>query len=425
MGTDDLAERLRALRTKAAAPKVATPALAEPAKSSTVGQRVARDIEGDAVEKLLAQSRDEVDVAREHGELPSGHSSPLSRASSSPTPLDVGIEGEALTNLASEAVSDANAVPNGNRKVIAAAAKRQAVTDGAAGDRRLIPVAKEWPHLVRPNSGQLGFDADQDDGAMASELAEAMGEVEPTPFPESSNVGPSKRAATSLPPAENNEEDDVEREAADLIARFTALRPSASLNVSTSSAASLSQGMPSTSNSDFGRDLGDGDDGDDGDDRMAATLFPSAPSDAFPSLSEPSHPTLGPEHNDISADIDLSPFRRLVGKDLNIEQRLANLGRNDESVLPSTPGADGGEEDETTFCSLCAEDASLTCSCPDDEYEGCAGDAYCSQCWVEAHGGMSKDELRDHRTKDVPARRRQRGAKGMGGIGGRKRAMAA
>ncbi|PWN26086.1 hypothetical protein BDZ90DRAFT_233671 [Jaminaea rosea] len=425
MGTDDLAERLRALRTKAAAPKVATSALAEPAKPSTVGQRVARDIEGDAVEKLLAQSRDEIDVAREHGELTSGHSSPLSRASSAPAPLDVGIEGKALANLASEAVSDANAVLNGNRKVIAAAAKQQAGTDGAAKDRRLIPVAKEWPHLVRPNSGQLGFDADQDDGAMASELAEAMGEMETTPFTESSNVGPSKRAATSIPPAENNKEDDVEREAADLIARFTALRSSASCNVSTSSAASLSQGMPSAATSSgLGRSLDDGHDGDD-DDRMTATIFPSAPSDALPSLPEPSHPTLGPEHNDISADIDLSPFRRLVGKDLNIQQRLANLGRNDEPSFPSTPGGGGGEEDETTFCSLCAEDASLTCSCPDDEYEGCAGDAYCSQCWVEAHGSMSKDELRDHRTKDVPARRRQRGAKGMGGIGGRRRAMAA
>jgi hypothetical protein len=50
------------------------------------------------------------------------------------------------------------------------------------------------------------------------------------------------------------------------------------------------------------------------------------------------------------------------------------------------------------------------------------GDVYCSECWVQAHEGMEREELREHRTRDLPKRggrgSRGGGTKKMGGSGG-------
>lgn len=151
--------------------------------------------------------------------------------------------------------------------------------------------------------------------------------------------------------------------------------------------------------------------------------------------SQPTHPSLGSEHNDIPADRDLDPFRELVGKRLDVSRlalhppksKSGSADGENAFALPSPPSSDRSEDEPGhIFCSLCADGASLKCCPPgcvegfddgDDDspaenLEGCAGDAYCSSCWVEAHSGMDRDELRDHRTKNLPpARRRGQGKK--------------
>lgn len=223
-------------------------------------------------------------------------------------------------------------------------------------------------------------------------------------------------------PAKSYDDDNT----ADLMARFSALRPS---NASSASVAtSPPRSDPAAS------------------DPFAFLGLPSVP-DAEPTLPdvpdtqpEASHPTLGPAHSDIPADRDLDPFRTLVGRDLDVnrlgEVGPANLqGKSGKkgkdpyvSILPSPPRSDDDDADAggDEVCSICTNDASLACFSPLDPMDGCAGDMYCSECWVEGHARMDRDELKEHRTRDViPARARGQRCQRGGKPSVRKRAMAA
>ncbi|CAO1634553.1 unnamed protein product [Parajaminaea phylloscopi] len=165
-----------------------------------------------------------------------------------------------------------------------------------------------------------------------------------------------------------------------------------------------------------------------------------------PAKTSAPHPSLGEGHADIPADRDLDPFRKLVRPDLDVTKLPITSETRQESLFPAVPQLKSREDGDAgshniRFCSLCTEDATVRCCPPgftdnrlsedldlcDDEdlnsesLEGCAGDAYCSSCWVEAHSGMGRDELRDHRTKDLPAfsLRRKRGGSASGSGYGR------
>lgn len=136
--------------------------------------------------------------------------------------------------------------------------------------------------------------------------------------------------------------------------------------------------------------------------------LPSVP-ETLPSI--PTHPTLGPNHSDISSTLDLSPFRKLVSGDLDVRD------------LPLSHRVDDDEVEK--WCTICTEDATVSCFSPLDEDDGCAGDLYCAKCWVEGHGGMGREELREHRTKEVGGAKGRSDKRGGGGAPGGKKALAA
>ncbi|CAO1625344.1 unnamed protein product [Sympodiomycopsis kandeliae] len=128
------------------------------------------------------------------------------------------------------------------------------------------------------------------------------------------------------------------------------------------------------------------------DDSLLGLNLPSVPSTLAvhsPSDSHLGHPSLGSSHTDIEDSTDLAPFRALVSSKMDVNRLTA----------PTTTLTH--KEKEKIWCSICTSDATVSCFSPRDEDEGCMGDEYCSSCWVQAHGSMGREELMEHRTREI------------------------
>lgn len=312
----------------------------------------------------------------------------------------------------------------------------------------LVVEPKERPQLV------VKGDAAEYSSQLASELADALGDDEPVREQSSSAEDASLSALAKHQPqaVAQYETDDVTRDGDDieddekvnaLMARFSALRDSntaatqehpqtdhdksaaarsdhdnrGKMDDIESRLAALRGGKAATCKtpSTNGASLNHDDPPPQSSSSIALSsldLLPSVPTALPP--ARPAHPTLGSDHADIPSDTDLSPFRRLASGELDVR----NLALGETKTAPDVADTDSDSDDDpSTWCTICTSPATLACFSPQDEDEGCAGDLYCSQCWVEGHQGMQRDELREHRTREV-ANRKRRGRRTGGGGGG-------
>lgn len=498
--SQSLSERLRAIREAAQKPKpppasaapsapAAAPAFGatrttprQPSASLTnnSGNVTASNsiLQNDEVEQLIRLTRDEVQLERDTG-------LGIEQKEEEADPAEVeGPDGLAADTLLPPAPSkhDTSNLLRESKGVLGQAALLQSSapsspsSPSAAASKppRSSNGQRSKPVLTRGSSSRLrsqgsigptadGSGAEDDSAQLADDLAEALGEdvsrrrapvVETDQQEEASSSSPRGPSQTQgeAPPSSSRREDseaetdEIQDEVDALIARFSALRRARE-------ATSAEQGPtspPARSSSSSPPPAYTSDDSDTASvsgsrDPFAALSLPSVPRsepslppEPSPSSSEPAvHPTLGPAHNDLPADLDLAPFRRLVGRDLDV-RRLDEPSERSFDGFPSVPssvskpphaGKEEGEEEET-FCSICSAPPTLSCFSPrDPEDEGCMGDVYCSECWVQAHEGMEREELREHRTRDLPRRGGRGGGGGgtrkMGGSGGGRKAVAA
>ncbi|CEH15640.1 Membrane trafficking and cell signaling protein HRS, contains VHS and FYVE domains [Ceraceosorus bombacis] len=131
--------------------------------------------------------------------------------------------------------------------------------------------------------------------------------------------------------------------------------------------------------------------------------LPEVPMDIFSALpTVPRDPPPDATSEDVHLRHGIDP-----GRDLSSFSALARLDTKKLSA-PGTGPSKGAnirlskqeneeEEDMEGWCCICNEDASLQCV-------GCDSDPYCSQCWAEGHGGMDRDELREHKTVPLEPR---------------------
>lgn len=437
------------------------------------------NIHDDKVERLICRARDEVQLDRQ-----SGLDSEEEEVGEPPKPEEIegpdSLEREAslpsapsqrdTSNLLRESkgvldqaalLQSSTAPPSASSSSAAAASTPSALTSGQ----------RSKPILTRGSTSRLqghgdggqvvqGSGAEDDSAELADDLAEALGEkvssrpalaIETEQRQVASSISPRGADQTQVDaapsssrqerPEPQSEQDEIQDEVDALIARFSALRPAR--QASPTERASTSPPTRSSSSSPppaYTSDDSEGGDNPGIRDPFAALSLPSVPSseptlpsEPFSSSSAPAvHPTLGPAHNDLPADLDLAPFRRLVGRELDV-RRLDEPSERSLDPFPSVPSSsstsqlngEGKDDEEETFCSICSAPPTLSCFSPrDPEDEGCMGDVYCSECWVQAHEGMQREELREHRTRDLP-RKGGGGAKKKGAGGGGRKPLAA
>lgn len=506
---DGLAERLKALRqahssgqnqrspapqerSNASAPATESRELNQPSTGTTneSGHDETR------IESLLAKTRDEIaiegaDTLDGESEIHSSQSSEDERSRP-----DLEDEAHALAAESQKALKDANFALREEQQ-------RNESKEGQEDARMLRQAAKPRPVMIRTasshrDSGEDGGEHGEDQDGLEDELAEALGiqkaslgvrsprqaveEADQMGHPDQSAAAVKEDSSPSGVDVAsearmdkddhqlrmNSDEDEINA----LLARFSAIRPRhGNSRTAASAATSMNQENQSSAVA-SGQEVKS--DTDEVDARAGSpdpflglpsvpSAVPVAPSRPPEEEEEATHPSLGPQHNDIGVDVDLNPFRKLVSKDMDVgrlgapsdDDRGSRGSRrkpsgtsklpSSSSLLPSPPHSDSDSSasststGDATLCSLCANPASLTCwpsrahfAADEMEYQGCGGDAYCSQCWVDAHERMPREERdQEHRTKDLQMSKGRRGrgdSKKKGNSGGRvcgRKAMAA
>lgn len=495
---EGLAERLKALRQahssgqnqRSPAPQPRSNASAPAAESQDLDQPstgITHENEDDEtkIERLLAKTRDE--IAIEGADPLDGESETHSSQSSEGerSRPDLEDEAHALAAESQKALKDA-------KSALREEQQRNESEEGQEDARMLRHAAKPRPVMIRTASSHRDFGEDggehgEDQDGLEDELAEALGiqkaslrvrpprqaveEADQMVHPDQSAAAVKEDSSPSgvdvASEARMDKDDQQLRTNSDeeeinaLLARFSAIRPRHG-NSRTAASAATSVNLETQSSA-----VAPGQEAKSDTDEVDARAgspdpflgLPSVPSavpvaPSQPSEEEATHPSLGPQHNDIGVDVDLNPFRKLVGKDMDVgrlgapsdDDRGSRGSRSKKpgssrlpsssSLLPSPPHSDSDSSssststDDATLCSLCANPASLTCwpsrahfAADEMEYQGCGGDAYCSQCWVDAHERMPREERdQEHRTKDLPMSKSRRGrgdSKKRGNVGGR------
>ena len=313
---------------------------------------------------------------------------------------------------------------------------KETSSDTADSSSKLIREIKDRPSLRKGNSS-LDIDANTtQDSELADDLADAMG----------SGLGGERSAeeahGTAKKEQREDRDEDEETEADELVQRLVHLR------------ASSSKAAEARASNDAPQE-------DEG------FLLPSAPT-FLPETSSADAPCM---NDDATLPPDLRSFSKLIRlnatsaapdslqarldalKAHEAQQKAAQVRKEKADALrkqsgedakarilkgfglPSAPkegfsskmvtagsSLDGDEDDDDddednddddtdTWCCICNEDASLRCV-------GCDGDLYCRQCWVEGHGNMGRDEIREHKIADYTPRRLRAARRGRGKGGG-------
>ncbi len=446
----DLKERLRRLRevpstqppAAAAKPRTTPAAASAPAPPASKPKQL-----NDEAEDLITRMQAEVELEKGQGRwqddeieglsdedeadeagIPSYlahdiHQS-MNQASLGAESEDIAASSKTAQDDASRALSDWSALRREAQDSISKSAPPDSLaTDADPPAAKLVKEPREKPSM-------LSMQSRGDESALTDDLAEAMGGG----IGESRDDDRLKSVARTL--AHND--DDIEAEADDLVARLTKLRGA--------------EGSNAAADAQSPRD-----NDEQGGDESSLLALPSVPTD------EPRSARTLPVVDDQKLPADLRPYSKLARMNVSLSEpdslqarldalkakeaaaqaaktkqakqamlrqpsaqskasllqslgipRTQPSGSTSQASKASAPQPDSDEEDAgdsdtDTWCCICNADATLRCT-------GCDFDLYCSECWAEGHVNMGRDELREHKTSEFRPRR-QRGKGGSKGAG--------